>query len=54
MAKIALILVGLSFLAGALFVASTPWRVHGGRFVTEYLLELARGIWTAWISGFSA
>lgn len=30
---IALILIGL-----ALFLGSTPWRVHGGRFVTEYLL----------------
>jgi hypothetical protein len=23
--------------AVAAFVAHTPWRVHGGRFVTEYL-----------------
>jgi hypothetical protein len=21
----------------ALFLAHTPWRVHGGRFITEYL-----------------
>ena len=26
-------------LAGlALFLANTPWRVHGGRFITEYLI----------------
>ena len=30
---IALVLIGLALLLG-----STPWRVHGGRFVTEYLL----------------
>jgi hypothetical protein len=28
--------LGLLGLAG--FLAHTPWRVHGGRFVTEYLL----------------
>jgi hypothetical protein len=28
--------LGLLGLAG--FLAHTPWRAHGGRFVTEYLL----------------
>jgi hypothetical protein len=28
--------LGLLGLAG--FLAHTPWRVHGGRFVTEYML----------------
>lgn len=30
---IALALIGL-----AAFLAHTPWRVHGGRFVTEYMM----------------
>jgi membrane protein DedA with SNARE-associated domain len=28
--------LGLLGLAG--FLAHTPWRVHGGRFITEYML----------------
>ncbi len=35
-------LVGFAIAAGvfavAVMFATTPWRVHGGRFVTEYLL----------------
>jgi hypothetical protein len=27
-----------ALLALAAFLAHTPWRVHGGRFITEYLL----------------
>jgi hypothetical protein len=30
--------VSLGLLALAAFLAHTPWRVHGGRFVTEYML----------------
>jgi len=35
-------IIGLAFSLGlcavAVILATTPWRVHGGRFVTEYLL----------------
>lgn len=30
--------VTLGLIGLAAFLAHTPWRVHGGRFVTEYLL----------------
>lgn len=33
-----LIIIALALFALAAFLATTPWRVHGGRFVTEYLL----------------
>jgi hypothetical protein len=36
--KIAGLLVSLGLVALAAFLATTPWRVHGGRFITEYLL----------------
>ncbi len=36
--KAAGLVVSLALLALAGFLAYTPWRVHGGRFVTEYLL----------------
>jgi hypothetical protein len=32
------IVVSLLLALAAAFVAHTPWRVHGGRFVTEYFL----------------
>lgn len=37
MKTIGLIVCALILLA-AVFVAYSPWRVHGGRFVTEYML----------------
>ena len=36
--KILGLAASLALLALAAFLAATPWRVHGGRFVTEYLL----------------
>jgi hypothetical protein len=39
--KILGLVVALGLIALAAFLASTPWRVHGGRFVTEYLLLAA-------------
>jgi hypothetical protein len=36
--KILGLVVSLGLIALAAFLATTPWRVHGGRFVTEYLL----------------
>lgn len=36
--KIAGFVVALALLLLAGFLAQSPWRVHGGRFVTEYLL----------------
>ena len=36
--KILGLVVSLGLIALAGFLATTPWRVHGGRFVTEYLL----------------
>jgi len=35
--KILGIAIAIALIAAAAFVAHTPWRVHGGRFVTEYL-----------------
>ncbi|MEA2836914.1 MAG: hypothetical protein QOD89_1464 [Bradyrhizobium sp.] len=36
--KIVGLLAGFGLITLAAFLATTPWRVHGGRFVTEYLL----------------
>ena len=36
MLKLLLQIVGSLILLGAAFVFWTPWRVHGGRFATEY------------------
>ena len=36
--KIAGLALSLALLALAAFLAASPWRVHGGRFITEYLL----------------
>ncbi len=36
--KVIGIVAAVALLALAAFLAHTPWRVHGGRFVTEYLL----------------
>ena len=36
--KILGLAASLGLLGLAAFLAATPWRVHGGRFVTEYLL----------------
>jgi hypothetical protein len=36
MLKLLLQIVGSVVLLGAAFVFWTPWRVHGGRFATEY------------------
>jgi hypothetical protein len=36
MLKILLQIAGTTLLLGAAFVFWTPWRVHGGRFATEY------------------
>ena len=36
--KIFGLIISAALLALAAFLAHTPWRVHGGRFVTEYLL----------------
>jgi hypothetical protein len=30
--------IAASAFAASVMFATTPWRVHGGRFVTEYLL----------------
>lgn len=32
------LLAGVAIVAGAIFIGSAPWRVHGGRFVTEYMV----------------
>jgi hypothetical protein len=32
------IVISLAIVALAAFLAQTPWRAHGGRFVTEYLV----------------
>jgi hypothetical protein len=49
------LLAGFALLAGAAFVGSSPWRVHGGRFVTEYLIAAgAIGVVGAVILFFSA
>jgi hypothetical protein len=32
------IVVSLAIIGLAAFLAHTPWRAHGGRFVTEYLV----------------
>jgi hypothetical protein len=39
--KIAGFLIAIGLLALAAFLAHTPWRAHGGRFVTEYMLLAA-------------
>lgn len=36
--KLAGTVVAVVLIAAALVFGTTPWRVHGGRFVTEYLL----------------
>ena len=36
--KILGLAASLGLLALAAFLAASPWRVHGGRFITEYLL----------------
>jgi hypothetical protein len=36
--KILGLVVSFGLIALAGFLATTPWRVHGGRFITEYLL----------------
>jgi hypothetical protein len=36
--KVTGFVVALALLLLAGFLAQSPWRVHGGRFVTEYLL----------------
>jgi len=36
MLKLLLQIIGSIVLLGAAFVLWTPWRVHGGRFATEY------------------
>jgi hypothetical protein len=36
--KILGLLSSIGLFALAAFLAHTPWRVHGGRFITEYLL----------------
>lgn len=38
MIRTVLILIGFSILGAAIFIAWTPWRVHGGRFAAEYVL----------------
>ena len=35
--KVAGLVISVGLLALAGFLAHTPWRVHGGRFITEYL-----------------
>jgi hypothetical protein len=35
--KILGLAIALTLLALAGFLAQTPWRAHGGRFITEYL-----------------
>jgi hypothetical protein len=36
--KIVSVALAFGLIAFAAFLAWTPWRAHGGRFVTEYLL----------------
>lgn len=36
--KIIGLIVSVALFALAAFLGQTPWRVHGGRFVTEYML----------------
>ena len=36
--KILGLTISIALIALAAFIVHTPWRVHGGRFVTEYLL----------------
>lgn len=36
--KIIGLIVSVALLALAAFLAQTPWRAHGGRFVTEYMI----------------
>lgn len=36
--KIVGLVIAVALIALAGFLAHTPWRVHGGRFVTEYLM----------------
>jgi hypothetical protein len=36
--KILGIAIAIALIAAAAFVAHTPWRVHGGRFVAEYMM----------------
>jgi hypothetical protein len=36
--KILGLAISLGLIALAAFLATAPWRVHGGRFITEYLL----------------
>jgi hypothetical protein len=38
MLRIAGLTVSVALYGAAIVFATTPWRVHGGRFVTEYLL----------------
>ena len=38
MFKIIGLVVALLLLILAVMLATTPWRVHGGRFATEYLI----------------
>jgi hypothetical protein len=35
--KVLGLVISVGLLALAAFLAHTPWRVHGGRFATEYL-----------------
>lgn len=36
--KIIGLIVSAALFGLAAFLAQTPWRVHGGRFITEYLV----------------
>jgi hypothetical protein len=36
--KIIGVIAAVALLALSGFLAQTPWRVHGGRFITEYML----------------
>ena len=36
--KIVGLVVSIALFALAAFLAQTPWRVHGGRFVSEYMI----------------
>jgi hypothetical protein len=36
--RVAGLLAGIAIIGAAIFLGTSPWRVHGGRFVTEYMI----------------